>query len=206
MFLKSKFVGVALATCVAFAFMGCDEASDAAKKALASVSIEQPIVSIEGDIQQKYSYKPSYGWGYYDEIIKFVKIQSKDNKTILNGINANRGNCATVKYEIDKKKLQAYANANPEKVLLNGGAQLQTTSGELVKPKERIYSNDLGFYESLNEQSKAVYSGFFPIELPFGKIDKYYQGFFKCKIDTIIELELIVNDGASISYSFDQSF
>lgn len=200
MFLKSKFVGVALATFMAFAFMGCDEASDAAKKALASVSIEQPVVSIEGEYYEGYNaYFQKVG-----DIRKFVKIQSKDNKTIINGINANRGNCATVKYEIDKKKLQAYANANPDKVLLNGGAQLQTTSGELVKPKDRIYSDDLSFYESLNEQSKAVYGGF-PIELPFGEIKKFYQGLFKCKIDTIIEIELIVNDGASISYSFDQT-
>lgn len=202
MFLKSKFVGVALATCAAFAFMGCDEASDAAKKALASVSIEEPIVSIESEYYEHQVLFQKQG-----DIRKFVKIQSKDNKTILNGINANRGNCATVKYEIDKKKLQAYANANPDKVLLNGGAQLQTTSGELVKPKNRIYTDDdLAYYESLNEQSKAVYGSLFPREIPFGEIKKYYQAFFACKIDSIIEIELIVNDGASISYSFDQSF
>ena len=91
-------------------------------------------------------------------------------------------------------------------MLLSGGTQLQTTSGELVNPKDRIYSNDLSFYESLNEQSKAVYSSFFPAQMPFGKTEKYYQGFFECKIDTIIELELIVNDGGSIAYSFEQSY
>ena len=204
---KSKFVGVALATCAAFAFMGCDEASDAAKKALASVSIEQPIVSIEGEYYEELTL-----FGRQDGVRKFVKIQSKDEKTIINSINANRGNCATLKYRLDNKKLQAYANANPDKVILGKGflstdtTQLQTTSGELVEPKDGIYSDDLSFYESLDEQSKAVYNSLFPVTMPFGKTEKYYQGFFKCKIDTIIELELIVNDGGSISYSFDQSF
>lgn len=201
MFLKSKFLGVALATYVALGISACDEASDAAKKALASVSIEQPLVSIESEYYDELTL-----FGRQEGIRKFVKIQSKDNNTIINGINANRGNCATLKYQIDNKKLKTYANANPDKVLLNGGTQLQTTSGELVEPKDRIYSNDLSFYESLNEQSKAVYKSGFPVTMPFGKTEKYYQGFFECKIDTIIELELIVNDGGSISYSFEQSY
>lgn len=201
MFLKSKFLGVALATYVALGISACDEASDAAKKALASVSIEQPLVSIESEYYDELTL-----FGRQEGIRKFVKIQSKDNNTIINGINANRGNCATLKYQIDNKKLKTYANANPDKVLLSGGTQLQTTSGELVNPKDRIYSNDLSFYESLNEQSKAVYSSFFPAQMPFGKTEKYYQGFFECKIDTIIELELIVNDGGSIAYSFEQSY
>ena len=201
MFLKSKFLGVALATCVALGISACDEASDAAKKALASVSIEQPLVSIESEYYDELTL-----FGRQEGIRKFVKIQSKDNNTIINGINVNRGNCATLKYRIDNKKLKAYADANPDKVLLNGGTQLQTTSGELVNPKDRIYSNDLSFYESLNEQSKAVYKSGFPVTMPFGKTEKYYQGFFECKIDTIIELELIVNDGGSISYSFEQSY
>ena len=201
MFLKSKFLGVALATYVALGISACDEASDAAKKALASVSIEQPLVSIESEYYDELTF-----FGRQEGIRKFVKIQSKDEKTIINGINANRGNCATLKYVLDNKKLKTYANANPDKVLLNGGTQLQTTSGELVNPKDRIYSNDLSFYESLNEQSKAVYKSGFPVTMPFGKTEKYYQGFFECKIDTIIELELIVNDGGSISYSFEQSY
>ncbi len=201
MFLKSKFLGVALATYVALGISACDEASDAAKKALASVSIEQPLVSIESEYYDELTL-----FGRQEGIRKFVKIQSKDEKTIINGINANRGNCATLKYVLDNKKLKTYANANPDKVLLNGGTQLQTTSGELVNPKDRIYSNDLSFYESLNEQSKAVYKSGFPVTMPFGKTEKYYQGFFECKIDTIIELELIVNDGGSISYSFEQSY
>ena len=201
MFLKSKFLGVALATYVALGISACDEASDAAKKALASVSIEQPLVSIESEYYDELTL-----FGRQEGIRKFVKIQSKDNNTIINGINANRGNCATLKYQIDNKKLKTYANANPDKVLLSGGTQLQTTSGELVNPKDRIYSNDLSFYESLNEQSKAVYNSGFPVTMPFGKTEKYYQGFFECKIDTIIELELIVNDGGSIAYSFEQSY
>ena len=201
MFLKSKFLGVALATYVALGISACDEASDAAKKALASVSIEQPLVSIESEYYDELTL-----FGRQEGIRKFVKIQSKDNNTIINGINVNRGNCATLKYRIDNKKLKAYADANPDKVLLNGGTQLQTTSGELVNPKDRIYSNDLSFYESLNEQSKAVYKSGFPVTMPFGKTEKYYQGFFECKIDTIIELELIVNDGGSIAYSFEQSY
>ena len=201
MFLKSKFLGVALATYVALGISACDEASDAAKKALASVSIEQPLVSIESEYYDELTL-----FGRQEGIRKFVKIQSKDNNTIINGINANRGNCATLKYQIDNKKLKTYANANPDKVLLNGGTQLQTASGELVNPKDRIYSNDLSFYESLNEQSKAVYKSGFPVTMPFGKTEKYYQGFFECKIDTIIELELIVNDGGSIAYSFEQSY
>lgn len=201
MFLKSKFLGVALATYVALGISACDEASDAAKKALTSVSIEQPLVSIESEYYDELTL-----FGRQEGIRKFVKIQSKDNNTIINGINANRGNCATLKYQIDNKKLKTYANANPDKVLLSGGTQLQTTSGELVNPKDRIYSNDLSFYESLNEQSKAVYNSGFPVTMPFGKTEKYYQGFFECKIDTIIELELIVNDGGSIAYSFEQSY
>lgn len=42
MFLKTKFVGVALATFVALGISACDEASEAGKKLIASVSIEQP--------------------------------------------------------------------------------------------------------------------------------------------------------------------
>lgn len=197
-----------IATNIAFAFMalglvGCDEV----KSLVASVSIEQPVVSIESEYFDELTL-----FGRQDGIRKFVKIQSKDEKTIINSINANRGNCATLKYRLDNKKLQAYANANPDKVILGKGflstdtTQLQTTSGELVEPKDGIYSDDLSFYESLDEQSKAVYNSLFPVTMPFGKTEKYYQGFFKCKIDTIIELELIVNDGGSISYSFDQSF
>lgn len=191
-----------IATNIAFAFMalglvGCDEV----KSLVASISIEQPVVSIESE----YYERPIGLFDKVGDIRKIVKIQSKDDKTIINGMKANRGNCATAQYAIDNKKLKTYADANPDKVLLNGGAQLQTTSGDLVTPKKTIYSDDLSFYESLNEQSKAVYNNYFPVKLPFGKTDTYYQGFFKCKIDTIIEIELIVNDGASISYSFDQT-
>lgn len=196
-FSKTQILGVVLATLVALGISACDEV----KSLAASVSIEQPVVSIESEYYDELTL-----FGRQEGIRKFVKIQSKDNNTIINGINVNRGNCATLKYEIDNKKLKAYADANPDKVLLSGGTQLQTTSGELVNPKEKIYSNDLSFYESLNEQSKAVYSSFFPRKIPFGEVRKYYQGFFACKIDTIIELELIVNDGGSVSYSFEQGY
>ena len=198
-----KFTAFTAVALMGFGFMGCDDV----KSLVASVSIEQPVVSIESEYYEGYNaYFQKVG-----DIRKFVKIQSKDEKTIINGINANRGNCATLKYRLDNKKLQAYANANPDKVILGKGflssdtTQLQTTSGELVAPKDGIYSDDLSFYESLNEQSKAVYNSLFPVTMPFGKTEKYLQGFFKCKIDTIIELELIVNDGGSISYSFDQT-
>mgnify|MGYP004692712479 CR=1 FL=1 len=110
MFLKSKFLGVALATYVALGISACDEASDAAKKALASVSIEQPLVSIESEYYDELTL-----FGRQEGIRKFVKIQSKDEKTIINGINANRGNCATLKYVLDNKKLKTYATPTPIK-------------------------------------------------------------------------------------------
>ena len=195
-----KFTAATFATLTAaVCFAGCDEAkdlADSAKSLAASVSIEQPTVSIESEY---------YNSWLGDGIREFVKVQSKDNNTVIEGINANRGNCATLKYEIDDKKLKAYGDANPDKVLLNGGTQLQTTSGQLIKPKDKIYADDLGYYESLNEQSKATYRSFFPAKMPFGEIEKYYQGFFKCKIDTIIEIELAVN-GGSLSYSFEQGY
>ena len=76
---KSKFLGVALATFVAFAFTGCDEVKGLA----ASVSIEEPLVEIAYD----NSGNP------------YLRIQSQDNDTVIEDIIINRGNCAVWKWE-----------------------------------------------------------------------------------------------------------
>ena len=76
---KSKFLGVALATFVAFAFTGCDEVKGLA----ASVSIEEPLVEI--------AYNKN---GY-----PYLRIQSQDNDTVIEDIIINRGNCAVWKWE-----------------------------------------------------------------------------------------------------------
>ena len=78
MFLKSKFLGVALATCVVFAFTGCDEVKGLA----ASVSIEEPLVEI----------------AYTNSGVPYLRIQSQDNDTVIEDIIINRGNCAVFKW------------------------------------------------------------------------------------------------------------
>lgn len=76
---KSKFLGVALATFVAFAFTGCDEVKGLA----ASVSIEEPLVEI----------------AYGQDGRPYLRIQSQDNDTVIEDIIINRGNCAVFKWK-----------------------------------------------------------------------------------------------------------
>ncbi len=78
---KSKFLGVALATFVAFAFTGCDEVKGLAT----SVSIEEPLVEIAYD----NSGEP------------YLSIQSQDNDTVIEDVIINRGNCAVFKWMRD---------------------------------------------------------------------------------------------------------
>ena len=91
MFLKSKFLGVALATFVAFAFTGCDEVKGLA----ASVSIEEPLVEI----------------AYTNSGVPYLHIQSQDNDTVIEDIIINRGNCAVFKWIRDDMNIYATEEA-----------------------------------------------------------------------------------------------
>lgn len=111
---KSKFLGVALATYVAFAFMGCDEVKGLA----ASVSIEEPLVEI--------AYNPNTGYPY-------LHIQSQDNDTVIEDIIINRGNCEV--FNLYPKKLPYGESFVPQyqcradtiievELVVNGGGHL----------------------------------------------------------------------------------
>ncbi len=78
-FSKIQIFGVALATLVAFGFTGCDEV----KSLAASVSIEEPLVTIEYNSQGQ----------------PYLSVQSQDNDTIIEDVIINRGNCETDEYE-----------------------------------------------------------------------------------------------------------
>lgn len=208
MFLKSKFLGVALATCAALGISACDEASDAAKKALASVSIEQPLVSIESKAVEKTVtyFGITTGSGQYTTQ-HYIKVTSKDNETALENIIINRGNCGVKKYQINKQAYQNYAKSNPDYAFAGEGTRLATKSGELVKAKQGIFSDDksLEFYNALEDNAKAIYElapEFSGAKLPFDSSAIFYPN---CKADSIIELELVAN-GGSFTYSFNQGY
>ena len=208
MFLKSKFLGVALATCAALGISACDEASDAAKKALASVSIEQPLVSIESKAVEKTVtyFGITTGSGQYTTQ-HYIIVTSKDNETALENIIINRGNCGVKKYQINKQAYQNYAKSNPDYAFAGEGTRLATKSGELVKAKQGIFSDDksLEFYNALEDNAKAIYElapEFSGAKLPFDSSAIFYPN---CKADSIIELELVAN-GGSFTYSFNQGY
>lgn len=209
MFLKTKFVGVALATFVALGISACDEASEAGKKLMASVSVEQPLVSIESKAVEKMVNVPLFGaMGSGEYTAKyFIKVTSKDNETALENIIINRGNCGVKKYQLNKQAYQNYAKENPDYAFAGEGTRLATKSGELVKAKQGIFSDNksLEYYNDLEDKAKALYElapEFSGAKLPFGSSAIFYPN---CKVDSIIELELMAN-GGSFTYSFNQGY
>ena len=143
---KSKFLGVALATFVAFAFMGCDEVKGLA----ASVSIEEPLVEIAYD----NSGEP------------YLSIQSQDNDTVIEDIIINRGNCAVFKWMRD--------------------------SGSFVHATKELC-------EKTVFEDKIECKLFYPKKLPYGE---RHSPVYKCRADTIIKVELVVNGGGHLTYKF----
>ena len=199
---KSKFVGVALATLVAFVFVACDEV-----KSLFS-SIEEPLVGIEMD----------------DRFNLVLFIQSQDNETIIESVKLNRGNCGVALYETSAESLLAYARANRDRVVflgnsLNAGINF-VQNGQAVsmdgmaslkfgenglkfssgKTQFQVFSNDLSPYQSLDEASKSAFASIYPVKLPYGEkiIPK-----INCAADKIIEVELVTN-GGTFTYNLEQ--
>ena len=201
---KSKFVGVALATFVAFAFTGCDEV-----KGLFS-SIKEPLVNIELD----------------DKLNPILVIQSQDNETIINAVKLNRGNCDIVLYETSKESLLAYARANRDRVFFKdrtgGDARITfVKNGEVIEFESM---SDLGFgekglilggrtklplfgdtdglalYNGLDEASKRAFVSVYPVKLPYGE---KFNPRPNCAVNKIIEVELETN-GGTFTYKFEK--
>ena len=200
---KSKFLGVALATFVAFAFTGCDEV-----KGLFS-SIKEPLVNIELD----------------NKLNPILVIQSQDNETIINAVKLNRGNCGLVLYETSEESLLAYARANRDRVFFVGrypGARITfVKNGEVIEFESM---SDLGFgtkglslggrtklplfgdtdglalYNSLDEASKRAFVSVYPVKLPYGE---KFNPRPNCAGNKIIEVELETN-GGTFTYNFEK--
>lgn len=187
-FSKTQILGVALATLVAFSISACDEV----KSLVDSVDIEQPLVSIEQDVDNNFNLR-------YRLI-----IQSQDDKTYIRGLKANRGNCPVLELELDDKALRAYADAHPDRVLLDGGVQLQTKDGQLIAPKRKVFSNEtFDWYLKLDADSSQVYNNVFYKTLPFGQKMTLGRYYFACAVKDIIEIELLVGEKGSITYNFE---
>ena len=203
---KSKFLGVALATFVAFAFTGCDEV-----KGLFS-SIKEPLVNIELD----------------DKLNPILVIQSQDNETIINAVKLNRGNCGVVLYETSKESLLAYARANRDRVFFKGiddfdvlaritfvknGEAIEFESmGDLWflkkglslegRTKLPLFSDTdgLALYNGLDEASKRAFISVYPVKLPYGE---KFNPRPNCAVNKIIEVELETN-GGTFTYNFEK--
>lgn len=200
---KSKFVGVALATFVAFAFTGCDEV-----KGLFS-SIKEPLVNIELD----------------DKLNPILVIQSQDNETIINAVKLNRGNCGVVIYETSEESLLAYARANRDRVFFkkeeiharitfvkNGEAIEFESMGSLWfgekglslggRTKLPLFSDTdgLALYNGLDEASKRAFVSVYPVKLPYGE---KFNPRPNCAVNKIIEVELETN-GGTFTYNFEK--
>ena len=201
---KSKFVGVALATFVAFAFTGCDEV-----KGLFS-SIKEPLVNIELD----------------NQLNPILVIQSQDNETIINAVKLNRGNCGVVIYETSEESLLAYARANRDRVFFRGkhpearitfvknGEAIEFESmGDLWfrekglsleggRTKLPLFSDTdgLALYNGLDEASKRAFVSVYPVKLPYGE---KFNPRPNCAVNKIIEVELETN-GGTFTYNFEK--
>lgn len=182
---KSKFVGVALATFVAFAFTGCDEV-----KGLFS-SIKEPLVNIELD----------------NQLNPILVIQSQDNETIINAVKLNRGNCDVVLYETSKESLLAYARANRDRVFFKKGNRARITfvkNGEAIEFESmsdlEFSGGGLGFYNGLDEASKRAFVSVYPVKLPYGE---KFNPRPNCAVNKIIEVELETN-GGTFTYNFEK--
>ena len=201
---KSKFLGVALATFVAFAFTGCDEV-----KGLFS-SIKEPLVNIELD----------------NRLNPVLVIQSQDNETIINAVKLNRGNCGVVLYETSEESLLAYARANHDRVFFmgnypqaritfvkNGEAIEFESMGDLYFRKKGLSfaggngkiplfsdTDGLALYNGLDEASKRAFVSVYPVKLPYG--EKFNPRPY-CAVNKIIEVELETN-GGTFTYNFEK--
>lgn len=195
----TKLLKICVLVFMALGFVACDEVSavvDSASKAVdtatkeskkiaQALSIEQPLLGVfSGEALGDY--------------ITFLYIQSQDNNTIIEDIIINRGNCGVIKYEEYSDMARAYKELN--------GDKLKTKSGQSVEMKYKIWSNDMDFYNSLDADSKSIYKPNFPVKLAYGKkfTLPYWSlslfGYEGCKINDIIEVEIIVNGGGSIVY------
>lgn len=201
---KSKFLGVALATFVAFAFTGCDEV-----KGLFS-SIKEPLVNIELD----------------NRLNPVLVIQSQDNETIINAVKLNRGNCGVVLYETSEESLLAYARANRDRVFFmgnypqaritfvkNGEAIEFESMGDLYFRKKGLSfaggngkiplfsdTDGLALYNGLDEASKRAFVSVYPVKLPYGE---KFNPRPNCAVNKIIEVELETN-GGTFTYNFEK--
>ncbi len=194
----TKLLKVFLLGFLALGFVACDKVSevvDSASKAVdtatkegkkfaKALSIEQPLLGVE--FNEMFSISQLY-------------IQSQDSNTIIEDIIINRGNCAVVKYKTDYDMESAYRELN--------GNKLKTKSGQSVEMVNNIWSDNMGFYNSLDDDSKSIYKPTFPVKLTYGKkfiVPYWYVGLFdyrqSCKIEDIIEVEVVVNGGGSIVY------
>ena len=173
-----------------FAFVGCDK--------IRGWFIKEPIVMTGGSFDEEdLSYH------------RYLKIQSQDNDTIIKGLNVNRGNCAVRLYGIDEKRLESYQNKHPERLVIKNiqtsddgddgfyfETKLALKEGKLVEMVEGIFSDELGLYDALDSDSKALYKSEFNDEKwLFGKERIFDSSYFKCPVDTIIEVELITDTG-----------
>ena len=180
MFLKSKFLGVALATCVALGVSACGNDGSGA-------SVKEPIINIETQMDRNY------------DVRYVLVIQSQDNDTMIEDIVINRGNCPVKKYDFDSDKLKAYEQANPDRVLLQGGAHLVTKNGNPVDIKRNsLYSRkaDMDFYNSLDTKSQSIYAAIYPKQLAFAQ---KFTPLYLCSGKNILEIELVIN-GKKITY------
>lgn len=205
---KSKFLGVALATFVAFAFTGCDEV-----KGLFS-SIKEPLVNIELD----------------NKLNPILVIQSQDNETIINAVKLNRGNCDIVLYETSKESLLAYARANRDRVFFKGIEGFDVLAritfvknGEAIEFESmsdlwfsggglKFYNSSrtklplfgdtdgLALYNGLDEASKRAFVSVYPVKLPYGE---KFNPRPNCAVNKIIEVELETN-GGTFTYNFEK--
>ena len=180
---------------LAFGLSACDKVSDAVdsagkaidsattegKKIAKALSIEAPLLTIDFD----------------KDCDPYFVIQSQDNNTIIEDIILNRGNCPVIKYERDYDMLNAYKELN--------GDKLKTKNGQFVDMKSIIWSNETNYYNSLDADSKAIYTKYFPAKLTYGQkfripyqsVNLWFGTKEGCKADDIIEIELIVNGGGS---------
>lgn len=201
---KSKFLGVALATFVAFAFTGCDEV-----KGLFS-SIKEPLVNIELD----------------NKLNPILVIQSQDNEAIINAVKLNRGNCRVVLYETSEESLLAYARANRDRVFFNDGSSAARITfvkngeaiefesmGDLHFSEEGLTfygrrtnlplfsdTDGLALYNGLDEASKRAFVSVYPVKLPYGE---KFNPRPNCAVNKIIEVELETN-GGTFTYNFEK--
>ncbi len=114
-----------------------DSATQEGKKIAKALSIEAPLLAID----------------YNKDYDPYFVIQSQDNNTIIEDIIINRGNCGVIKYKKDYDMASAYRELN--------GDKLKTKNGQLVDSKNIIWSNETNYYNSLDDDSKAIYKKIF---------------------------------------------